>query len=52
MTIENASLYAAFLFIVGILGLFAFGFSFAIFYMKKKGLSAAQLMKFKFEKIK
>ena len=39
-------MYAAFLFLIGIIGLFGFGFSFAIFYMKKKGLDATQLFRF------
>jgi hypothetical protein len=46
MVIGNGRRYAAFLFLIGIIGLFAFGFSFAIFYMKRKGINAMQLFKF------
>lgn len=43
--------YAVFLMVVGFVGLIGFGFSFGIFYMKKKGIDASKLFKFQFQKL-
>lgn len=48
--LENSNIYAGFLMFVGIIGLVGFSFSFLIFYMRKKGITANQL--FKFQKLK
>lgn len=49
--IEYGVEYAAFLMIIGFLGMIGFGLSFGIYYMRRKGINAANLFKFNFQKL-